>query len=199
MEKIILFLFGCFVAGAISPTEDQIAKELTELTIETAMLEPAQIDNLSLWVPAVKSGPFVNRSCQAQQNLTDLSELPAAIDHQKEKNCPPQPARILAEQASDYHEKTLPLAIFNGWQWEYSFTLSQYEQSSYSLPQRGGSWENCLEAILNMTTGEITLTSFKISPNRLKLLEQSQAKSTIYIKTFSAMRTRDGYPKERKL
>lgn len=199
MGKLTLLILGCFALGGISMTEDEIVKELGEIPIETVILKPVQLETIDIWVPAVKTGPFINRSCRAQQNLTNSSELPAMIDHQKEKNCPPQPARILAELASCSREKVLPLTIFNGWQWEYSFSLCQFEKANYMLPERGGSWENCHEAILSVTNGEMVLGWLTASPSRLDLLEETNTKSIIHVQTFSTMRTRDGYPKERKL
>jgi len=199
MKQRFFLMLGCFILVGILPAENEIVKELKEIPIEMVVLKPAELQSVNIWVPAVKSGPFINRSCRAQQNLASSSELSATINHQKETNCPAQPARILAELTSGLYEKELPLTIFNGWQWEYSYSLCQYENASYTLSERGGSWEDCHEAILNMTIGEIALSWLKASTSQLELLEQANTKSTIYIHTFSSMRTRDGYPKERKL
>ena len=199
MKIPLLLLFGCFAAGGSVFAAGELDNELAAIPIEIAVIEPAEIQYVSLWVPAVKSGPFINRSCRVQQNLTNASELPATIDHQKDPNCPPEPARILAELASGYQEKMLPLTIFNGWQWEYNFSLCQYEKDNYALPDHGGCWENCHEAILSMTIGKIACCWMTASPLQLDLLGKSDMTSTILIHTFSSMRTRDGYPKERNL
>ena len=199
MKNTLLFTLACCIVVGEVLANDVVEDELAELPIEMVIIKPVKLEYVSLWVPAVKSGPFINRSCRIQQNLTNASELPAKIDHQKDPNCPPEPARILAELASGYQEKVLPLTIFNGWQWEYSFSLCQYEKDNYALPDHGGCWENCHEAILSMAIGKIVCCWMTASPLQLDLLGKSDMTSTILIHTFSSMRTRDGYPKERKL
>lgn len=168
--------------------------------IETFVVEPIAFENVNIWVPAARSGPFINRSCRIKENLAFSSVLPASVKHQKTENCPDQVARILAELTSFYHSRSLPLTIFNGWQWEYTYSMCQYESVSYDLANRGGSWENGWEAILNLSCGTIELQQLEIqSPDKFSVKNSSPAQSTIEVKTFSSMRTRDGYPKERKL
>ena len=168
--------------------------------IETFVIEPTAIENVSVWIPAAKSGPFINRSCRIKENLTFSSFLPASIKHQKTNHCPNQIARILAELTSFFHFQSLPLTIFNGWQWEYTYSMSQYETVSYSLAGRGGSWENCWEAILNLSCGVIQMQWLDVeSPEKFSIHKFAPSKSVIKVKAFSSMRTRDGYPKERQL
>jgi len=168
--------------------------------IETFVVEPTAIENVNIWVPAARSGPFINRSCRIKENLAFSSVLPALVKHQKTEPCPAQTARILAELASFYHAQSLPLTVFNGWQWEYIYSMCQYESVSYDLPRRGGCWEDGWEAILNLSCGTIRLRLLDIeSPEKFSVRQTLPAESTIKVKTFSSMRTRDGYPKHRQL
>lgn len=168
--------------------------------IETVCIEPVIIENISIWVPAAKSGPFINRSCRLKENLAFSSVLPASVNHKKTEICPPQVAKILAELTAAYHNKSLPLTIFNGWQWEYTYSLCQFESVSYDLARRGGCWENCQEAILSLSCGSSRLQWLDVkSPEKFSIKQSLPSESTIEVKTFSSMRTRDGYPKERQL
>ncbi len=168
--------------------------------IETFVTEPTVIENVSIWVPAARSGPFINRSCRIKENMAFSSILPASVEHQKTDNCPDPIARILAELTSFYHSQSLPLTIFNGWLWEYTYSMCQYESVSYSLAQRGGCWENGWEAILNLSCGTSRIQVLELeSLEEFTVKKTLPAESTIEVKTFSSMRTRDGYPKERQL
>ena len=121
--------------------------------LETFLLEPIEVENVSAWVPAGNSGPLINRSCQPKRNCSFSCVLPATVRHTKTEFSPKEVARLLAERTAHYHEQSLPLTIFNGWQWEYSYSLCQFESVTYNLPQRGGCWEDCWEAILTQSTG----------------------------------------------
>jgi len=199
MKKLLLLFSGCIMFASAALAGDRIAEELSKLPFEMAIIEPVEIENVSIWVPAVKSGPFINRSCLPKQGLMKLSVLPATVDHRKEENCPPSVARILAEIVSVHHEKVLPLTIFNGWQWEYSYSLCQYDETLYTLLQRGGSWENCHEAILNISIGQAILSWLEVGPIKMDILDVKKLKSNAYVHVFTSMRTRNGYPKKRSL
>jgi len=168
--------------------------------METFVTEPTVIENISIWVPAARNGPFINRSCRIKENLAFSSVLPASISHQKTDACPSPIARILAELIAFYHAQALPLTIFNGWQWEYSYSLCQYESVSYNLERRGGCWENAWEAILNLSCGMSRIQILELeSLEKFSMPKSVPSESIIEVKTFSSMRTRDGYPKERQL
>lgn len=168
--------------------------------IETLVTEPTVIENVSVWVPAARSGPFINRSCRIKENLAFSLVLPALVKHQKTDHCPDQIARILAELTAFYHSHSLPLTIFNGWQWEYPYSMCQYESVSYDLARRGGCWENGWEAILNLSCGAIQLQQLDVeSTEKFNIHKAAPSESIIEVRTFSSMRTRDGYPKERQL
>ena len=168
--------------------------------IETFVTEPIVIENISMWVPAARSGPFINRSCRIKKDLTFSLVLPASVKHQKTDNCPDQVARILAELISFYHSQSLPLTIFNGWQWEYTYSMGQYESVLYDLAQRGGCWEDGWEAILKLSCGTSRIRLMELeSLGKFNTHKVLPSESIIEVKTFSAMRTRDGYPKERQL
>ncbi len=193
--SVVLFL----VLGAACLADDGRAG-IDLPAIETFVTEPVVTENVSIWVPAARSGPFINRSCRIKENLAFSSVLPAAVKHQKTDCCPDKIARILAELTSFYHSQSLPLTIFNGWQWEYTYSMCQYESVSYNLANRGGSWENGWEAILNLSYGTIQLQPLDIeSLEKFSVKKTTPAESIIEIKTFSSMRTRDGYPKNRQL
>jgi len=193
---IVFILISPF---AVCLAED-IRADFNLPALETFVAEPTAIENISIWVPAARSGPFINRSCRIKENLEFSSVLPASVKHDKTENCPQQIARILAELTSFYHFQSLPFTIFNGWQWEYTYKMCQYESVSYDLAQRGGCWENGWEAILNLSNGTIQLKQIDIeSASKFSIKENKLAESTIEVKTFSSMRTRNGYPKERQL
>jgi hypothetical protein len=93
----------------------------------------------------------------------------------------------------------LPLTIFNGWQWEYSYSLCEFESVTYDLDNGGGYWENSWEGILTQSSGAICaqwlcVDSSKNVPEETNTLEYQ---SDIDIKTFSYLRIRNGYPKKR--
>lgn len=168
--------------------------------IETFVTEPTVIENVSIWVPAARSGPLINHSCRIKENLAFSSVLPAVVKHRKTDHCPDQIARILAELTGFYHSKSLPLTIFNGWQWEYTYSVCQYESVSYDLAPRGGCWENGWEAILNLSCGASRMQVLELeSLENFNTHKAAPSESIIEVKTFSSMRTRDGYPKERQL
>jgi hypothetical protein len=169
--------------------------------METFLIEPIEVENVSAWIPAGNSGPLINRSCQPKRNCSFSCVLPATVRHTRTESSPKEVARLLAEHTARYHEQSLPLTIFNGWQWEYSYSLCQFESVTYDLPQRGGCWESCWEAILTQSTGSANFEWTRILPSG-ELAGTHAGKrqgSQIEVKTFNSMRTRDGYPKERQL
>ena len=78
--------------------------------------------------------------------------------------------------------------------------MCQYESANYDLAERGGCWENGWEAILNLSCGAIQMQQLDVeSPEKFSIHKAAPSESIIEVKTFSSMRTRDGYPKERQL
>jgi len=199
---VILSLVGLIVySKTISADNSHAASNSSQLPpIETFLLEPIQLENVCLWVPASKTGPLINRSCRLRENLVYSCALPAGVQHTKTKSCPNDLARLLAEYTACYHEASLPLTIFNGWQWEYSYNLCQFESGGYRLPARGGSWENSWEAILTQSVGSADSQWLRIAPSGdfLDRSADNKQQSSIKVRTFSYMRTRDGYPKKRQ-
>jgi hypothetical protein len=169
--------------------------------IETSLLEPIGLENVNIWVPADKTGPTINRSCRSRKNCTYACVLPASIYHTKTELCPKEVARLLAEYVACYYERNLPLTILNGWQWEYSYSLSQFESGIYDLSERGGSWENSWEAILTGSIGSAEFQWVQVSSSEDLLLksDNNEQETNIEVITFDSMRIRDGYPKIRKL
>ena len=189
-------------AVVVLPDDNQVESISQKLPpMETFLIEPIEIENVSAWVPAGNSGLLINRSCQPKRNCSFSCVLPATVRHTKTEFSPKEVGRLLAERTAHYHEQNLPLTIFNGWQWEYSYSLYQFESVTYDLPQRGGCWESCWEAMLTQSTGSANfewtqvLTSGKYAGTQAGKRQGSQ----IEVKTFNSMRIRDGYPKERQL
>lgn len=168
--------------------------------IETLVIEPVHVENIHIWVPASKSGPFINRACQPRYGQTYSFSLSSSVQHTKADNCPGQVARLLAENVYFYHSQAIPLTIFDGWHWEYIYDLSQFKTVSYDLAERGGFWETCWEATLNISIGHIRLLKLEVeSLQEFTVQEAQRRESSIKVKTFSSMRTRDGYPKNAQL
>ena len=186
---------------AIFAMEDRTSPDTLQLPpLETFVMEPISLENVSIWVPAGKSGPMINRSCRAQEDRPYSCVLPAGVEHTKTDTCPDGAARLLADYTACYHEQSLPLTIFNGWRWEYSYSLSQFESGTYDLPDRGGCWENSWEAVLTESVGSGGFEWLRISSSgAVAAKERAAGETSIHVKTFDSMRTRDGYPKERKL
>jgi hypothetical protein len=181
--------------GIIRANGRRAASDLSQLPpMETLLIEPIELENISVWVPGAKVGPEI-------KGYSHSALLLATVDHTKREPCPEEVARLLAEHTAGYHAGRLPLTILEGWRWEYSYSVSQFKLASYDLPERGGSWENCWEAVLNESAGSIAAEWVHIydSSDQTTKPEDCGLKSKIEIRTFSAMRTRNGYPKERKL
>ena len=130
--------------------------------LETLIIEPIELEHISVWIPAAKAGPFMNQSCRPKTNCLYSCVLPATVNHTKTEFCPEAVARLLAECTARYHEQSLPLTIFNGWQWEYSYSLSQFDTVTYDLPERTGCWESSWEAILTHSVGSVEVQWLQI-------------------------------------
>jgi len=196
-----LILWGTCV-GMIAADDGQTVSDLPQLPpMETLLLEPVKLESFCIWVPAAKAGPEINRSCTMRTGYRRSALLPATVDHTKTESCPDEAARLLAEYTAGYQAERLPLTILGGWRWDYYYSLSQFESSSFDLPSHGGSWENCWEAILNQSAGSIAAKWVHIDDSNdwTPKSEDGNPKSNLEIRTFSAIRTRDGYPKERTL
>jgi hypothetical protein len=188
---------GCSVTLAQEGNEPRAKTVLPPL--ETVILEPVELENIVIWVPASKIGPIINRSCRPRKNCSISCVLPADVRHTKSASCPSEVARLLAEYTARYYEESLPLTILDGWQWEYSFSLCQYDALTYELPARGGSWESVLEAVLSLSEGTIGLHWLEMPEGEAppKAVQNDGPKSSIEVCAFNAMRIRDGYPKMR--
>jgi hypothetical protein len=194
--------FSLLCTMVVLPNDNQTGSVSQQLPpMETFLLEPIKVENASAWIPAVNSGLVINRSCQPKRNCLFSCVLPAAVHHTKTEFCPSEVARLLAEQTACYHEQNLPLTIFNGWQWEFSYSLCQFESVTYDLPRRGGCWEGCWEAILTQSIGSADFQWIQVLPSGKPVGTQTSKRqgSRIEIKTFNSIRTRNGYPKERQL
>lgn len=195
-SSLILLVLPCSIIG--SAIELNRSTELPP--IETFCMEPFRLEYPAYWVPAAKPPPSINMSCRAKKGCRFATSLPAEITHTKTKNCPPEIARLLAEKAADRHKNSLPLTFSQQWKWEYQFNLAQFQMIEYNLSARGGSWENCWEAIINQTEGSGTFTWLPLTCSNNQITENnSRQKTNIDVKTFSSMRIRDGYPKKRKM
>lgn len=206
MYKIKNICFILSIIPAAIALADMDEKPTTSVSpqlppLETLIIEPIELEHISVWVPAAKAGPFMNQSCRPQTNRSYSCMLPATVNHTKSEFCLAGAARLLAEYTARYHEKSLPLTIFNGWQWEYSYSLSQFETVTYDLPERTGCWEDSLEAIQNYSIGSVEAQWLQIytSDDVANVSDDDKQKSQIEVRTFDSLRTRNGYPKERRL
>jgi len=196
--RIYLFI-SIVLATAVLADDESDAKQLPPL--ETFIIEPIELEHIVVWIPAAKAGPFINQSCKTETNCLYSCELPATVIHTKTDFCPDGVARLLAEYTAHYHEQNLPLMIFNGWQWECPYSLSQFETVTYDLPERTGCWENSWEAILTHSIGSIEAQWLQIFPSDdvTNISDSNNQISQIEVRTFKSLRTRNGYPKERQL
>lgn len=200
MKKELLIIYVSFFVTAgvtFAAIDDAHREKVSEEGVETFVYIPPDIENICIWVPADKVGPLINRACRAKGSTYSKS-LPADVQHSKDVYCPFIIARLLAQTVSVLHESVLPLTIFNGWQWEYSYSMAEYDAKAYDLPARGGSWENCYEAIYVKSYGEI-LSHWIAPETKSDVYFNGDSKSNIIVETFINMRTRDGYPKQRQL
>jgi len=169
--------------------------------IETLIAEPIAFENVNLWAIADKQGPVTNRGCQIRKNCLSSVELKSYIEHTKKDKCPSSVALELAIYCQLYHQNDIPLTIIDNWQWKCDDALSQFDSVGYDLSAWGGSWQTCLEAVKTITSTSSQLEWIDILDNE-DFIRQDNAesqRSDIEIRTFSEMRTRDGYPQERKL
>jgi len=169
--------------------------------IETMIAEPIAFENVNLWVIADKQGPIINRSCQMRNNCLSSIELKSYIEHTKKDKCSPSVALELARYCHFYHQNDIPLTIIGNWQWKCDDALSQFDTTGYDLPARGGSWQTCMEAVKTITSASSQIEWIDILDNEdfIRKDNSQLQRSDIEIRIFSEMRTRDGYPEERKL
>ena len=193
---ISLLLAGSIVMGAGAKEQNVLKSSLPE--IETFVVLPPDIETICVWVPVDKVGPVINRACTAKKDCGYAKSLPADVHHDKDANCLDVVARLLAQAVSVLHADVLPLTIFNGWQWEYSYSMADYDEQVYKLPARGGSWENCSEAIYVKTFGRIVSGWIRLSDQSEEIV-MNGSESNITVETFIKMRIRNGYPKQRQL
>jgi len=191
-------------SGGFSPQADRTPGNLAQLPpIETVLLGPIELENVSIWVPAAKIGPIANMACTPREYSTYSYVLPASVDHTKTELCPKECARLLAEYTSRRYEQSLPLTRFGGWQWKYSGSSCQFESGKCELPGRGGLWENSWEATLTQSAGSICIQWTRIAlPESLTgslSSDNREQESDVDVRFFSSIRIRDGYPKRRQL
>ena len=165
---------------------------------ETFVVSQLQTVNFIAYVPAVQNGPFINRSCRARTGCTVSSNLPAIVIHRKTDDCMAYAGRILAESVWTYYKDSMPLTIFNGWQWQYNYGICQFKKSLYDLDRRGGCWETAMEAKLNCTFAGSKCNWLRINSDG-SFSYKPAGESNIEILNFSNLRDRNGYPKNRKL
>jgi len=166
----------------------------SEPSVGTFLLEPIDLARIVVWVPSHRTGPFVNHSCQ---NLSDSCSyvLSPQVKHGKTPSCPLETARLLAEYVAGYYGESLPLALFDGWRWESPVDLCQYETAIYPLPRHGGSWENAMEAVVDLSSGTLAYQWLGTPPESDARMAENPPGSQLEVLSFSQMRTRDGYPK----
>lgn len=168
--------------------------------METLLLPPVELEHISLWVPAAKFGPEINRSCQPKTGNSHSVVLSSAVDHTKTESCPEELARVLAEYTAGYHRQSLPLTILGTWRWEYFYSPCQFDLLSFDLPKYGGALEGSWEAMLTQSIGTIgpQWAHFSEAQDYFTVSNDDKADCRIKTTDFSGMRNRYGYPKVRK-
>jgi len=207
MSRRFIEALGCtslicgamYLASAAAGDDSAVSPGTIDLpSVETFVLEPTDLDRLCIWVPVEKTGPIINAGCQPRENCYYSYQLPAGVEHVKTTFCPPEAARLLAEYTARYCDQGVPLTIFDGWRWEYSFSMCQFGSMTYRIPTRGGSWENSMEAVLHISEGILGCGWLDGSENAAELPpDQGRSESRITVRTFHQTRTRNGYPKTR--
>ena len=193
---LLSFIMGCNVHHG-SNLEGENAVD--QIEIETLITEPIKVENMSMWVLINKTGPIVYRgTCRLRgKNQHYTCNLPGPeVKHTKNPDCSEADARFLAEYVSLFYED-LPFTIFNGWKWKI-LPWDDYEKNIFDLEPQGGSWQNAWEGILTQSLGQIEsqwLTATENDPNQKKVSDKT---GLIEIRNFTSMRTRDGYPNQRK-
>ncbi len=169
--------------------------------IETIIIDPIEMETAEIWAPIAKAGPFINEGCDPQLNCTFTFAAPPKLRHTRDPNCPPGLARVLAEYTAAASHSDLPLTIFNGWQWECLYALGPHQAAAYDLIGEGGWWECAWEGKMRIVCSSSALKTIRISEDGAisPPEEESAPTSSIELITFSDIRTRDGYPKEKKL
>ncbi len=200
MRKAVISLVGIVSCILVFQVCGQDSSHKDE-RIETLIIEPVQIEMFYGWVLADKVGPTINWSCQLV-GQTYTNSLVSEVDHRKQETCPEIVAAGLAEFAALSYEEDLPLTIFNGWQWEYTYDLSQFKAASFTLDRRGGMWESAWEAIVRFTHATQNGYWEKLDRKPISSSEggtEALCQSSIDIRTFQSTRIRNGYPKQGKL
>ena len=70
-KKILCVVILIMGLKIILADNNQPTSNLLELPpIETVLLEPIELENTDIWVPAAKIGPLMNRSCRAKESCS---------------------------------------------------------------------------------------------------------------------------------
>ena len=181
---LLCLLFG----GQVCMADE---KDKVSDTLPLYIIEPVTCHSIEIWVPAIKQGPVINRSCRPRKNCVFDTGLQSTVLHEKDSLCPEYLARFLAEYSHAMFRRVLPLTIEGGWQWKNFSCLEERDCGKYDLEALGGSWENSWEAVLSL--GQAGINS-----GWLDEFEEVQM-SSVNVEMFFDMRIRDGYPKKRKL
>ena len=185
LKTILLCIFCCVqVCMAEEKNEDSD-------TLPLYIIEPVTCRGVEIWVPAIKQGPIINRSCRPRKNCNFETGLQSTVLHEKDSLCPDYAARFLAEYSHVRFRKVLPLTIEQGWQWKGLTCEVERDYGRYDLEALGGSWENSWEAVLSIGQSDIKTGWLDDS--------DEEQMSSINVEMFSNMRVRDGYPKKCKL
>jgi hypothetical protein len=201
VRKYVVVMLGVIVAGwsvlGVAAKDPPAPTSRSLPPIETFVLEPVDSEGISIWVPAGRSGPIINRACATTKGHLYACLLPAGVTHTKSDQCPEAAARLAAEYVAPRHAEHLPLTIVDGWRWEYLYSLSRYESASYDLPARGGSWDYALEAILTLSEATVLPQWLQVgeAPCQISQSDAQKMSSTIKVFGFSIVRPRHGYPK----
>jgi len=196
---LIMGLASLVITFVAKQSVSKLPPSLILEPLEIFVVGPMEQNHLAIWIPANKMGPEINRSCRTRTGCQYNCSLTGDVDHSKSDLCPDSLARLTAVFLAPLHQDRLPLTIFNGWQWEFRYGLSQFESVTYDLASNG-SWENCLEAVLHQGHCRGSGQWLRLgSDGPLQEDGVEELHSQINITTYSGIRTRHGYPKIRPL
>ncbi len=106
--RAILYLTYLVICSGITLAADnQLSLNPPQLPpLETFLIEPVNLENISIWIPANKAEPLINREHQPKVNCLYVFALPASVCHEKTEFCPDEAARLLAEYTAFYHKQS---------------------------------------------------------------------------------------------
>ena len=93
--KLTTFIIAIVLITATLGMDESTQVEVKLPPMKTLCIEPIELENVTIWVPAAKAGPLINQSCRAKGDCYYSFLLPALVKHEKTEQCPECLAKIL--------------------------------------------------------------------------------------------------------